>query len=320
MLSWRLELSDQCRTSSFVPNKSKVDGFALYAGLVNGTICEWTGTGAPRSFQHCHSGPVTCVVPDSSGTTLVSTGKDCSVRVWSDRGIVRLRLHRIVNSACFASGAQDRVLFGGQDSMVHLAEVEDLTICNSYTTHQDHVSQVVSYNETCCASASTDKSSQLIDFREARTPAVKLMHPGWVYGVTAHAETHLVATACRDRQARIWDVRNSAHPLSIFTHGSGVTCCHLSKTGTLLATGSVDTSVFVRSVESGQVHHFYSHANGVATVQFNDPQHDLLVSNSFDGNVRVLDLAHSCRAQADSLISAARLPKDLSPKLVEYLW
>jgi WD40 repeat protein len=109
--------------------------------------------------------------------------------------------------------------------------------------------------------------------------------PATVRDAAWSADGTLVATACSDGTARLWDPDTGALLHLLDAHSSNVTSVDLSPDGTLVATGSSDDTAILWSTATGAIAHTLTgHASTVTDVSFS-PDSSRLATGSLDTDV-----------------------------------
>ena len=116
-----------------------------------------------------------------------------------------------------------------------------------------------------------------------------LRHGADVGGVAFSPDGRLLATACDDRSARVWEVIGGQERARV-THDSYVWGVAFSPDGRLLATAGSDRTAGVWEVTSGQELVQVIHYNGSVTGVAFSPDGRLLATASEDGTARVWEV------------------------------
>jgi WD40 repeat protein/serine/threonine protein kinase len=116
-------------------------------------------------------------------------------------------------------------------------------------------------------------------------------HNGPAMAVAFHPDGKRIATAGRDRTAKIWDVETGNKLLVLEGHGDpNVDDVAFSPDGTLVATACWDSMVRLWDTGTGNpLHTFIGHSSWVHGVRFS-PDGERLASSSTDRTIRIWDL------------------------------
>lgn len=248
------------------------DGALLVSGCYDGKARLWTAQGdLVRTLQR-HSGPIFTCRWSPSGRFLLTGGADGLAIVWdADGGGVRqvLAHHKSscldaewLNETCFVTGGSD-----GQILLYDLGRApaegtgeafEPLAVLLG---HEDEVN-TVRFNQELglLASCSDDRTVRLWKpFESAEAVAVLKGHEKEIYTLKwSNTPSNLLATASFDNTVRVWSSQGECKHV-LMQHTQPVYAIAFSPCGRYLASGSLDESVIVWSLESGRslkVHSF----------------------------------------------------------------
>src|SRR6187399_498292 len=92
-----------------------------------------------------------------------------------------------------------------------------------------------------------------------------------VLAVAVSPDSNYIASASRDKSAKLWEVRTGREVRSFLGHEASVTCVGFSADGKLLITGSNDKTVRLWDVATGKELYSITTPGYIRSVQF-DPQ------------------------------------------------
>jgi WD40 repeat protein len=120
-------------------------------------------------------------------------------------------------------------------------------------------------------------------------------HGGEVYCVAYSPDGRWIASASKDRTAKVWDAGTGKEILTLAGHGDEVRCVAFSPDGKLIVTGSQDKNIKIWDIATGQeLVTFKGHTSTVTTVTYS-PNGKWIASASGDpslkraGEVKVWD-------------------------------
>lgn len=125
-----------------------------------------------------------------------------------------------------------------------------------------------------------------------KKPLAQLMgHTDSIEDLRFSADGSQIATAARDRTARVWDGRSGEQLAVLEGHEDSVRAAAFTMDGKRLVTGSHDMTVRVWDIAEGvQIHRLQGHTGGVIALDVS-PVSDLAASASRDGSIRLWDIA-----------------------------
>jgi WD40 repeat protein len=233
------------------------------------------------------------------GKTVVSTGQDQAVHLWSwaekDRQTftqpgLTFTPQPLLAGAISPDGRF--LVFSGEGKSVFVFERAETRLVAELTGHADVVPGLAfSPDGKTLATASYDKTVKLWDtatWKERRTVAG---HTGWVLGVAFSPDGKTLATGSYDKTVRLWDAQTGEEKATWKDHTAGVRSVAFSPDGTLLASAGSDRIIRVWDVTTGNVRQLLKgHKSAVRSVTFS-PDGKTIASGGEDRTVWLWDAA-----------------------------
>lgn len=272
------------------------DGRLLACGSAGG-VAIWRGTlDGPQVFIKGHDGPAKGIAFAPNGATFATASADTRVKVWDLRAyrpdmqpVTTYPFPDAVEKITFTrSGAAVACSVDG--TVRHL--LPDGTQTTLYAHDGEANTVALGGGGALVASGGRDNACRLYDLGTGTPLGVIRAHSDWVRAVAFHPSAPLLVTASRDQSARLWDVRDPAHPaqLAALVHAGDVRAAAFSADGALLATGSTDNRIQLWSVPDGApVGALAAHSKPVLALAFH-PRTPLLASGGGDNLVVVWGL------------------------------
>ncbi|MCX7016493.1 MAG: MBL fold metallo-hydrolase [Candidatus Sumerlaeota bacterium] len=117
-------------------------------------------------------------------------------------------------------------------------------------------------------------------------------HESYVSSVAFSPDSRLLATACWDGTARLWDVASGKKAQSLVHHQMALTSVAFSPDGRWLAVGSDDTTVTLWEAATGRLAHTLDdHASYVLSVAFS-PDGRRLATSTAHGKIKIWDVSN----------------------------
>jgi WD40 repeat protein/serine/threonine protein kinase len=265
-------------------------------------------TGQPRTLAGGHNAPILCVAFSSGGETLASGDKQGVVRLW-DTATGRMGQalpddHGGEVSALAFRPDGSYLAAAGKDGGVRVWEVKTL---RKVRTDKGHVRAVTSVayspDGRYLASGSEDRKVIVRD-AAGRVAFSNEDHTCFVHSVAYSPDGHYLSAATGpvpqepvnallvsvggDGTVVVWDEATN-QKRAIKAHGADVWSVAFSPDGTRLASASIDRSIKLWDVATGdEVLSLRGHTGGVLGVAFS-PDGNLLASAGRDGTVRIWD-------------------------------
>jgi WD40 repeat protein len=248
------------------------DGQSIASAARDGTVRVWGVDGKPKGPPITATyGEVYSVAFSPDGQTLAGGLKDGTARLWSLDGTSRAQPFRghlePVRAVVFSPDGKTLVT-ASNDWTVRFWDLDDVSYGQVIRGHTDGVSAIAfASGKAALASGSIDKTVRLwrLDGRPIGEPLRG--HSGTVTCVTFDPGDKVLASASQDKTIRLWPLRDGGDivtfeepaqaigsalltllgrqpgVIEVGGHGSGVTSLAFSKDGSMIASGSRDSTV-----------------------------------------------------------------------------
>jgi WD40 repeat protein len=241
-----------------------------------------------------HVGDVTGIALAPNGETVVTSGDDGTLRLWSpENGAIDkiapdmvLRSPRTSVTVAFAPDGK-RLAAGGEDSIT-LWNVADGVETATLKCRSGDLSQLAfSPDGTRLASAGKDWPILLWDLASQRVTAALNGHTGSVNSIGFSNDGKLMISGSDDGTVRLWDPQTAREQATLTGHAAAVLSTALSPDAKLAASGSADHSVRLWDVaQKKPLATLAGHQAAVAAVAFSPDGQFLATteSKSADGS------------------------------------
>jgi WD40 repeat protein len=292
-------------TTSRVGDKELIYEIGLYDTVKGKLLHRLTG----------HTENISGIVFSPDSKMLASTSYDRTVKLWDvatgqELRTLRGRLNMInsiafspdggtlVGGSGFAPGVEGRVLTGGTESVpsnntIYFWDVATGQVLPQLAASDGKVfSVVVSPDRKLLASARSDTDTTTVslwDIAKGRKRQT-LRFPFWLFSIAFSPDGRIMAGACRDKTAKLWDAATGYVLRSFAGHTDAVFSVAFSPDGRTLATGSADQTIKLWDLATGrELRTLQGHSGEVFTVAFS-PDGRLLASGSTDRTCRLWDV------------------------------
>tara|TARA_R110002072_G_scaffold179059_1_gene335021 strand:+ start:54659 stop:57862 length:3204 start_codon:yes stop_codon:yes gene_type:complete len=238
-----------------------------------------------------HSSAVMSVVFISQSGTLVSGGRDSTVKLWeADTGRLLRTLEGHtdeVNSVAF-SPQGGTLATGSDDNTVKLWEADTGRLLRTLEGRTGCVYSVAfSPQGRVLASADNVSSLNLWDADTGRLLRTFEGHTESVYNVAFSPQGGTLASGNANNTVKLWDADTGRVLRTLEGHTSTVVSVAFSAQGKMLASGSVDNTVKLWNADTGRLlRTLEGHTGRVDAIAFS-PDGRLLASKSGDGTIRL---------------------------------
>jgi WD40 repeat protein len=243
-----------------------------------------------------HAGGLWTVAVAPDGATLVSGGKDRTLRLWDAAAGKELRAFarqlQEVRAVAFAPEGSRIASAAGVALRVWDAAGNELRRCAG---HSDAIRAVgFTPDGGRLVSASEDKSVRVWDLHNGREMMRLAKHTAGVTCFVVTPDGERLLTGSRDQTLRFWDLRSGQETRVLVPAAGPVFALALSPDGRLAASAHFDTKLRLWDVRSGrEVRRFPGHKQMPTAVAFTrDGRH--IVSGSQDQTVRLWDVDTGC--------------------------
>jgi WD40 repeat protein len=281
---WVLRLMHQDRVTAV---DFSADGRYLATANEDGTARVWDVDAGFELAHLVHQGQVAAVRFSPDGSLLATASRDGTARIWSvaeGSEIARLVHESEVYQVVFAADGAT-VATASEDGTARLwvpaAGAELVTLAGSGTA------TAIGYSSdgVLVAMAGDTPEGSDVYVRDAATGALAagpLRHPKSVSGLAfgGPARGPVLATACDDGRARLWDLTRASR-LAELLHRGPIRSVAFDPDGTLLATASNDGTAKVWDVRTGEQRAVLAHTDWVGAAVFS-PDGTLLATAGDD--------------------------------------
>ena len=274
------------------------DGRLLATASNDTTARIWDARSGRELSRLSHDGGVSSVAFDRSGKLLATGSKDGTARLWdagSGQELMRVTHSEEVRKVAFSpdGGTLAALSTAGDVSLMNVAA---RSVASRWSYGDAGLGLAFSADGKRLATASGthaavwDASTGKLLFKATHSVA-----PGeeagllWVDDVAFSPDAKLLASAGRDRSARVWHLE-TGQELMRLPHGAGVTAVAFSPDGASLSTASADGSARLWSLASGKERLRAAQPGGSEAIAFS-PDGTYVVAGASSGEVDMWGLS-----------------------------
>lgn len=267
------------------------DGARLATGGGDDTIRIWNTTDwRETATLRGHSGRVRGLAFSQDGVRLYSAGLDGDIRAWDpaqrDSGGLRMA-HAQGNYA--VSFSQDGALLvgAGYDGVVPLWDARTGELRTQWSAHAPSPVCMTEFSPDGArvATCSWDKTARVWDI-STQGELLRMEHAAGVAYLAWGPRGDLLATACNDKLAHLWNARTGELVRSLSGHEAAVSEVRFSPDGKLLLSACNDRTARIWDVASGEcLRVLAGHDGGVLSAGWS-PDGRLVVTATKSGEVR----------------------------------
>lgn len=296
---WLLNPADGAIQGTFGTHATELTGLSwapnnqLYTSGADGVVRRWPTQTTPSVVTGDNTDAVLSVAVNPNGSTLVTAGKDKTVRVFNRADGKQVRTldgHGGEVTAITFSRNSVQVATGGTDKTPRLFDANTGMLVKAFAALPGNITAIEITPDTSRVLVADDagnvKLFQINDGMELKSFAG---HQGAVKAVAFWSNGTQVVTAGADKSVRIWAV-DTAAVVRKADLDQPVTALSLANNDTLLAVGTEDGSVRLHNpadfTETGRL---LGHKGAITSLEIG-PNLQQLASSSADGTARVWDL------------------------------
>jgi WD40 repeat protein len=274
------------------------DGRLLATGSNDGTARVWEIATGRERMRAPHDSGVSTVAFDPAGTRIASGSKDGTLRVWevaSGRELLRIEHGEEVRQVAFAPGAGHlaAIATSGRVTLVSLDAGEERSwhvgVAGLGLAFDRTGARLAAANGDVAVVWDVGTGDELLRVMHGITADASLAHlEGWIDDVAFSPDGGYLATAGRDRTARVWSLASRQEVMRV-RHGAGVEAVAFGPGGATLLSASYDGTARLWEVPTGRELLRAVHAGGAEVAAFS-PDGARVGSGGMDGSIRVWEL------------------------------
>jgi WD40 repeat protein/HPt (histidine-containing phosphotransfer) domain-containing protein len=277
---------DWVRSVVFCP-----DGQTVVSGSSDSTLKVWdVDSGECIRTLAGHSSLINCIALSPDGKILGSSSSDCTVRLWdveAGQCLKVLQGHAVgVWSVAFDASGQTLVS-GSNDSVIKFWDVQTGQALKTFQGYCAGIKALApSFDGLTFASGGDDPAIRIWNCQTGECFHTLPGRLSWLWCMAySHCNSMLACGGGGDYSIDLWNVETAELIQTLQGHANLVFAVAFSPDDRILATSSIDTTVRLWNVETGQCFRVLPHDGRVWSVQFCLGQQSLL-SSSEDMTVR----------------------------------
>lgn len=246
----------------------------------------------PLSEARGHAGGVTAVGYTDDGRSMVTTGADGKLKIWSTTGTLSRTLDLGSAPATSLALRANRALTGHADGQIQMWDLEKAERIASFRRNEANVWSVTFTGEADRFAASGhDWKIALWDARKAAAPVHVLEgHDSAAQAVAYAPKGSLLASGSADKTVKLWNLDTLDLMRTYRGHRDFVTALAFAPDGKTLAAAGLDGVIRLWSTASNRlIRTLRGHKDRVGGLAF-APGGEALASASEDGTLRLWDL------------------------------
>ncbi|BAY37650.1 pentapeptide repeat protein [Nostoc sp. NIES-2111] len=280
--------TDSVRSVAF-----STDGKILVSGASDNTIRLWDiQNGECVKILQEHTDSIYSVALSSDGQLLASASYDTTLKLWEmQTGECKLTLeannYPILTIAFSPDG---KMLASSSNQRIKVWDINTNQCLQILEGHFNTIRSIsFSPNGDILASGSFDKTVRFWNVNTGECLKILQGYSNWINSITFSLNNKMLASA-DDLAIVIWDVSTGESIKTLQGHTHWIQSIALNHDGTLLASGSADTTIRLWNFQTGEcLKILQGHSNWVQSVAFS-PNNQLLASGSADETLRLWDV------------------------------
>jgi WD40 repeat protein len=241
-----------------------------------------------------HAGAIVALTYSDDGKTIVTAGKDGSLKIWSPSSADPLRTIELDDGPATAIAVSGpRIASGHANGQIVLWDSERAERLAAFKRSDSEIwSLTFAGGPNRIAATSNDGKLTIWDTEQAAAPLQVIDAHGNTASAVAYARSDrgaMLATGGADKLIKLWSLETFDSVRRYRGHGDIVSTLAFSADGRMLASADLDGVIRIWSTTSYRtLRRLYGHKGKVGGLAFS-PSGDVLASASEDGQVRLWD-------------------------------